>query len=79
MRKKILLVEDERALGLLYEEELGREGYDVTAVTDAEAALAALDKTAFDHSEHRLLVSARTWLTLEDGDVAHSGVPDYRR
>jgi len=48
MRKKILLVEDERALGLLYEEELGREGYDVTAVTDAEAALAALDKTAFD-------------------------------
>jgi two-component system response regulator (stage 0 sporulation protein F) len=48
MNKKILLVEDERALCLLYEEELSREGYDVTAVMDAEAALAALAKTAFD-------------------------------
>ncbi len=48
MSKKILLVEDERALGLLYEEELSREGYDITAVTDAEAALAALEKTTFD-------------------------------
>jgi two-component system response regulator (stage 0 sporulation protein F) len=48
MKKKILLVEDEKALCLLYEEELSREGYDITAVTDAEAALAALGKTAFD-------------------------------
>ena len=48
MKKNILLVEDERALCLLYEEELSREGYSVTAVTDAEAALAELEKTAFD-------------------------------
>jgi DNA-binding response OmpR family regulator len=48
MNKNILLVEDERALCLLYEEELIREGYSVTAVTDAEAALAELEKTAFD-------------------------------
>jgi two-component system response regulator (stage 0 sporulation protein F) len=48
MKKKILLVEDEKALCLLYEEELSREGYDITAVTEAEAALAALGKTAFD-------------------------------
>ena len=48
MKKKILLVEDERALCLLYEEELSREGYAVTAVTDAEAALAELGRTAFD-------------------------------
>jgi two-component system, response regulator, stage 0 sporulation protein F len=48
MSKKILLVEDERPLCLLYEEELSREGYAVTAVTDAEAALAELGKTAFD-------------------------------
>jgi DNA-binding response OmpR family regulator len=48
MKKKILLVEDEKALCLLYEEELSREGYEITAVTDAEAALAALDKTDFD-------------------------------
>jgi len=48
MKKNILLVEDEKALCLLYEEELGREGYAVTAVNDAEAALAELGKTTFD-------------------------------
>jgi DNA-binding response OmpR family regulator len=48
MSKKILLVEDEKALCLLYEEELSREGYAITAVTDAETALAELGKTDFD-------------------------------
>ncbi|MBP1658896.1 MAG: response regulator receiver protein [Candidatus Aminicenantes bacterium] len=48
MKKKILLVEDEKPLCLLYEEELSREGYDITAVTDAEAALDQLGKTVFD-------------------------------
>lgn len=48
MKKNILLVEDEKSLCLLYEEELSREGYAVTAVTNAEAALAELGKTAFD-------------------------------
>ena len=48
MKKRILLVEDERTLCLLYEEELSREGYEVTAATDAEAALAALKASAFD-------------------------------
>lgn len=48
MKKRILLVEDEKPLCLLYEEALSGEGYDVTAVTDAEAALAALGKDAFD-------------------------------
>jgi len=48
MKKKILLVEDEKTLCLLYEEELSREGYAVTAVTDAEAALTELGRNAFD-------------------------------
>jgi two-component system, response regulator, stage 0 sporulation protein F len=48
MTKKILLVEDEKPLCLLYEEELSREGYDVTAVTDAEAALARLAEGPYD-------------------------------
>jgi DNA-binding response OmpR family regulator len=48
MKKNILLVEDEKALCLLYEEELSREGYAVTAVTDAEAALAELGRSTFD-------------------------------
>jgi len=48
MSKRILLVEDEKPLCLLYEEELSKDGYDVTAVTDAEAALEALGASAFD-------------------------------
>jgi DNA-binding response OmpR family regulator len=48
MKKRILLVEDEKPLCLLYEEELSGEGYDVTAVTDAEAALAELGRSEFD-------------------------------
>jgi DNA-binding response OmpR family regulator len=48
MKKKILVVEDEKTLCLLYEEELSREGYDITAVTDAEAALAKLAQESFD-------------------------------
>lgn len=46
--KKILLVEDEKPLCLLYEEELGAEGYSVTSVHDADSALAALRTGAFD-------------------------------
>jgi DNA-binding response OmpR family regulator len=45
--KKILVVEDEDALCLLYKEELAAEGYQVTTVTDAEAALEALQKEDF--------------------------------
>jgi len=46
--KKILLVEDEKSLCLLYKEELAEEGYKVTAVQGAEAALEALSKEKFD-------------------------------
>ncbi len=48
MKKKILVVEDEKTLCLLYEEELTNEGYDITAVMDAEAALAKLGEQSFD-------------------------------
>jgi len=46
--KSILVVEDETPLCLLYEEELSAEGYDVTAVHDADSALAALKAKPFD-------------------------------
>jgi DNA-binding response OmpR family regulator len=46
--KKILLVEDEQPLCLLYEEELSAEGYEVTSVHDADSALDALKEGAFD-------------------------------
>ncbi|MGB9905819.1 MAG: response regulator [Candidatus Saccharicenans sp.] len=37
--KRILLVEDDRSLSLLYQEELTREGYEVVLAGDAESAL----------------------------------------
>jgi len=46
--KKILLVEDEKPLCLLYEEELGAEGYQVRSVHDADSALKALEEETFD-------------------------------
>ncbi|MBC7363275.1 MAG: response regulator [Candidatus Aminicenantes bacterium] len=46
--KKILLVEDEKALSLLYEEELEREGYEVVVAYDAESALEQIRKEKFD-------------------------------
>lgn len=46
--KKILVVEDEKSLCLLYKEELSEEGYKVTTALNAEAALEALSKEHFD-------------------------------
>lgn len=48
MKKKLLIVEDERNLCLLYREELTKAGYRVTTVTDAEAALEKMKKLKFD-------------------------------
>ncbi len=48
MRKKILLVEDEKNLCLLYREELKEAGYNVTAVLDAESALEKIKKETYD-------------------------------
>jgi two-component system response regulator (stage 0 sporulation protein F) len=46
--KKILVVEDEEALCLLYKEELSQDGYDVVTAGDAEQALEILSKEKFD-------------------------------
>jgi DNA-binding response OmpR family regulator len=46
--KKILVVEDEKALCLLYKEELSKEGYKVTTALNAAAALEALSREPFD-------------------------------
>jgi DNA-binding response OmpR family regulator len=48
MKKKLLVVEDEKNLCLLYKEELAKEGYKVTAVTDADTALEQIKKQKFD-------------------------------
>ena len=42
MKKKILVVEDDAALRLLYDEELKREGYEVATAQDAMEALSYL-------------------------------------
>ena len=48
MKKKLLIVEDEKNLCLLYKEELTEAGYKVTAVTNSDAALAQIKKQTFD-------------------------------
>jgi two-component system, response regulator, stage 0 sporulation protein F len=48
MKKKLLLVEDEKNLCLLYREELTEAGYKVTAVSDADTALEKIKKQTFD-------------------------------
>lgn len=48
MKKKLLIVEDEKNLCLLYREELTKAGYKVTAVTDADKALEQIKKQSFD-------------------------------
>lgn len=46
--KRILIVEDEEALCLLYKEELAQEGYEVSTAADAEGALVLLNRESFD-------------------------------
>ena len=48
MKKKLLVVEDEKNLCVLYREELTKEGYKVTAVMDADTALGLIKKQEFD-------------------------------
>ena len=48
MKKKLLLVEDEKNLCLLYGEELAKEGYKVVTASNADSALAAIKKQKFD-------------------------------
>jgi len=48
MKKKLLVVEDEKNLCVLYKEELTKEGYNVTTVMDADAALGLIKKKKFD-------------------------------
>lgn len=46
--KKLLIVDDEQPLCLLYKEELSKEGYNVTVSSDANAALDLFKKEDFD-------------------------------
>ncbi len=46
--KKVLVVDDEENIRELYKVEFEDMGYEVTLVADGSAALAMLDKTAFD-------------------------------
>lgn len=48
MKKKILVVEDEKNLRILYEEELKEDGYDVDTADSAESAFKLLDKNSYD-------------------------------
>ncbi len=47
-KKKIIIIEDEKNLCLLYQEELTKAGYKVTAVTDPQEALDLIQHNDFD-------------------------------
>ncbi|TKJ38575.1 two-component system response regulator [candidate division LCP-89 bacterium B3_LCP] len=48
MKKRILVVDDEKNLRILYKEELKEDGYDVQVADSAETAFKILDKQEFD-------------------------------
>jgi DNA-binding response OmpR family regulator len=48
MKKRLLVVEDEKNLCLLYREELTKEGYKVAVAMDADSALRLIKKHKFD-------------------------------
>lgn len=48
MADRILVIDDEKALRLLYTRELGREGYEVEAACDAAEAIDMFAKTNYD-------------------------------
>jgi DNA-binding response OmpR family regulator len=47
MKKKILVVDDEPSLRILYESELSDEGYDVDVADSAESAFSSLEKNKY--------------------------------
>lgn len=48
MMKKVLVVDDEENIRMLYREEIEDMGYDVITVHDGASALAAIEKDRFD-------------------------------
>ncbi len=63
-KKKLLIVEDEKNLCLLYKEELTKEGYQVTAVSDADSALKQIKTKAFDLIITDIRMPARNGIEL---------------
>jgi CheY-like chemotaxis protein len=48
MKKKVLVVDDEESIRMLYREEIEEMGYAVTVVQDGASALAAMEQDRFD-------------------------------
>lgn len=48
MKKKILVVDDEKNLRILYQEELSEEGYEVEVADSAETAFKLMDEQQYD-------------------------------
>ena len=48
MKKKVLVIDDEKNLRILYDEELSEEGYDVDVADSAESAFKLLENKQYD-------------------------------
>lgn len=87
MKKKILVVEDDNSLRLLYEEELGEEGYDVITARNGKEALS---RSRADKPDLIILdiimpdmdgISAIARILEEDRKpriIVHTAYPEYR-
>lgn len=87
MKKKILLVEDEPALGMLYEEELQEEGYEVLTARDGREAIQRFEEGNPDLIIMDIVmpvmdgIEAMNLLKERDGKVPiilHSSYSEYR-
>jgi len=76
MKKKLLIVEDEKNLCLLYREELTKAGYKVTAVADADTALEQISKQTFDLIVTDIRMPAKNGIELITQIMAlHKDIP----
>jgi DNA-binding response OmpR family regulator len=76
MKKKLLIVEDEKNLCLLYREELTKAGYKVTAVADADTALEKIKKQTFDLIVTDIRMPAKNGIELITQIMAlHKDIP----
>lgn len=74
--KKILVVDDEENICMLYKEEFEDMGYAVTTVNDGAAALAAMDRMKFDLATLDMRMKGMDGIeTLRKMKVKDAGLP----